>query len=558
MTNGMGTVEREARDDTDRYPLPEASTDSLALESERPLRAAIYTRISNDDAKTGTGVARQRTECYALAKSRRFNVVAYEEDNSKSATKRNAKRPAWDRVKALAESGEIDVILGWHPDRISRNDELEVLIRLVERTRVLVVTCMSGDYDLTTADGLLRARIINDVARHETDRKSERTQLWLDSRSSAGIRNGGGCRMYGYERDRVTPVPEEIAAIRWAADRLLDGASLGMVARDMPVGPAGKAKAWHRATLVQLLTRPSIAGLMVRNVRGMTRSGTQGRTGATELVPIAADFTAALDRETWLRLCAVLKDPARKHKRPATAYLLTGGLLLDEHGQRLYGWRKANGVEVYKSYRPNEDYGSGLPSVSINRENLDRLVTETLLARADDMRLIAQSNKRASALPALRHSLGEEMAAVTQAREAGAMPLSIFLAESARLAERERKLAEAEQTERRAGIGLSVPDYMSRPGALRKAWPAMALERKRAVLAHEIASVLISPTPEAKRGKREFMPERVAVRWQDGTETTWREDGTPNEAPDTMTDERITLAVSRTLAAHLVEEREAS
>lgn len=539
--------------DIDRTELPDIAREITYLESERPLRAIIYTRISSDDERKGKGVARQLTDCRKLCDSRRYTIVAEESDNSRSAFKRGSKRPAWDRVKEAIEAGQADVIVAWHNDRLSRNDELEALIKLVLRTRVLVVACMSGDYDLTTADGILRARIINDVAWHESDRKRERTELWIDERAEHGIPNGGGSRMFGYETDRRTPVPEEIAAIRWAADAILEGQSIGQVARSMPLPPTGKAVAWHRATLLQILKRPTVAGLMVRKVRGATRSGTVGRI-ATELVPIGGDFPAALDRPTWERLVSVLSDPARKRQRPTTAYLLSGGLVLDEHGTRLYGWRKANGVAVYKSYRPNEDYGSGLPSVSINGASLDALVTEALLTRADGMTLLAQSSSRSSMLPALREALDVDIAAVNEARETGAMPLAIFLAESARLAERESKLAAAEETERRAGVGGAVPDYMSTPKALRRAWPTMTLPRQRAILAHEIAHIDVTATPEAKRGKHAFMPERVSIAWQDGTLTQWNEDGSPVETLAPMADEAVALSVSRTLAAHLTDE----
>jgi DNA invertase Pin-like site-specific DNA recombinase len=69
-------------------------------------------------------------------------------DNDVSAS--NGKvRPAYARLLRAAETGQLDVIVSWAVDRLTRRlVELEHLIDLSESTGVTVAT-VSGDLDLT-------------------------------------------------------------------------------------------------------------------------------------------------------------------------------------------------------------------------------------------------------------------------------------------------------------------------------------------------------------------------------------------------------------------------
>jgi DNA invertase Pin-like site-specific DNA recombinase len=70
-------------------------------------------------------------------------------------------------VLQLAEDREVDVIVGWHVDRLTRTlTELEHLIELSQRTDVRVAA-VSGDLDLTSDAVRLVGRILACVARGE-------------------------------------------------------------------------------------------------------------------------------------------------------------------------------------------------------------------------------------------------------------------------------------------------------------------------------------------------------------------------------------------------------
>jgi len=52
------------------------------------------------------------------------------------------------------ESGEINAVVAWHPDRLHRSPkELERFIDIVQSRRVAVQTVTAGEVDLSTATG---------------------------------------------------------------------------------------------------------------------------------------------------------------------------------------------------------------------------------------------------------------------------------------------------------------------------------------------------------------------------------------------------------------------
>src|SRR5436309_3228999 len=140
-----------------------------------PKNAAIYARISLDKAGDGLGVERQVQLCSKLAKQRGWPVRETYVDNSIGAT--NGKpRPAYERMLADVERGVIDAVICVDLDRLTRHPaELEHFMDLADRHGVALAN-VSGDTDLASSDGRLKARIMGAVARQESEKKGERIQ----------------------------------------------------------------------------------------------------------------------------------------------------------------------------------------------------------------------------------------------------------------------------------------------------------------------------------------------------------------------------------------------
>jgi DNA invertase Pin-like site-specific DNA recombinase len=199
-------------------------------------QAAIYCRISKDREAEGLGVERQRADCEALAARLGWAVAGTFTDDDRSAYS-GKPRPAYRDMLAAIEVGTVGAVLAWHPDRLHRSPrELEDFIDLIERHAAAVQTVTAGAYDLTTPTGRMQARIVGNVARFESEHRSERLRRKMDQLVADGQPHVGGTRPFGYRRvtgpdGRPTKpvafdvVPEEAALILEATDEASGGSS---------------------------------------------------------------------------------------------------------------------------------------------------------------------------------------------------------------------------------------------------------------------------------------------------------------------------------------------
>ena len=103
------------------------------------MHAAVYLRQSLDRTGEGQAVARQRKDCLALSKRRKWTPIEYV-DNDRSAT--NGKvRPAYQRMLADIRDGKVGALVAWDLDRLYRQPrELEDLIDLADEHRLALAT----------------------------------------------------------------------------------------------------------------------------------------------------------------------------------------------------------------------------------------------------------------------------------------------------------------------------------------------------------------------------------------------------------------------------------
>jgi DNA invertase Pin-like site-specific DNA recombinase len=313
----------------------------MAQSSRRP-RAAVYCRISDDREGERLGVERQREDCLARAQREGWEVVDVFTDNDVGASTRSRKpRPAYRQMIKAAENGEIDVILSYSNSRLTRRPlELEHLINLHNSTGVLLRTIVSGDADLSTADGRAVARTIAAWDAAEAERIGERVARAARQRREQGLRHGG-FPPYGYLNapgGRLAIHPDRAAVVREAAGRILSGESLygvwtdlnrrGILTAPSPRAPHGAR--WQAQTLKRVLTAPATIGCV------------QSDTG--ELREVSAPI---LDRKSWQRLREALYDDQRfdQTRKPDWSnrrkYALSGLLTCSLCGHWLSGSTRA-------------------------------------------------------------------------------------------------------------------------------------------------------------------------------------------------------------------------
>jgi cytochrome P450 len=104
------------------------------------VRAAVYTRISQDGTGQRAGVTRQLEDCEALAERLGWEVTHRYGDNDLSANSGHT-RPGFEAMlKAMADS-EFGGVICWHPDRLVKSaQDLERLVAIANGRQVQLRT----------------------------------------------------------------------------------------------------------------------------------------------------------------------------------------------------------------------------------------------------------------------------------------------------------------------------------------------------------------------------------------------------------------------------------
>lgn len=328
-------------------------------------RIVSYTRISSDPTGRRAGVKRQRTENGDLIARGGGTLVHTYEDDDTSAYSGKA-RDQFDAMIRDGLAGQFAIIVVWAMDRLCRRigDLADIGDRLGGRVVVLSVT--EGAFDLSTADGLMRATQAVMVAQYESKRKSERVRAAVAQRVNAGrvttaarpfgwswadpCPGGSGCLHEDENHPACEPGADirprsgskrglvvneaEAPAVRHIFAALADGQSIRSVARWLQdngyTGATGKP--FKPRTVRGVATAARHAGLV-------THKGNLVHDEAGQRVQ-SADGLAIVSPDLFLRVQAILDDPERRASprvgRPAGT-LLSGIAVCAKCGGNMNG-----------------------------------------------------------------------------------------------------------------------------------------------------------------------------------------------------------------------------
>jgi site-specific DNA recombinase len=296
------------------------------------MRAAIYTRISDDSTADGGGVERQEEDCRKRADKEGWEVVNVYTDNDIGASNLSRKpRPAYDRMIADVEAGKVDAILAYSNSRLTRRPrQLEDVIELHQRTGVKLRTVVSGDDDLSTADGRMVARIKASVDAAEAERTGERIKRQKAQRAAKGLPQGGRYRLFGYSRTWEV-IPAEGDEVKRVFREFNKGASMTGLAKSMKVPTVSGKDRWSGGNIGQMLRNPAYAGIR-------TTSGVEvGQTA----------FPALVTRAVFEKAQRTLGDLPKQVT--ARQHLLSGILVCGKCNTAMVGSHAVNGYRCAAS-----------------------------------------------------------------------------------------------------------------------------------------------------------------------------------------------------------------
>jgi site-specific DNA recombinase len=238
-------------------------------------RHVVYTRVSTEDqAREGVSLAAQKDACLTLCKLRNLSNADAVEDAGFSA--KSLKRPGITGILAAVEAGQVQTLVVWRLDRLTRNlRDLLDLVALFDRHKVALVSVME-QLDTGSPMGRLMLSMLGAVAQWERESIAERVKLGIHHRKAQGGFTGGHVPtatavIGGPGTRKLIPDPQWGAIATQAWQRVTDGASLAQVAawlteQGVPPPRAGsKAKlhAWHKQNTQEWLTNPRLVGVLV-------------------------------------------------------------------------------------------------------------------------------------------------------------------------------------------------------------------------------------------------------------------------------------------------------
>lgn len=458
------------------------------------MSAVIYTRQSLDKTGQAAGVARQLEECKSLAARKGIEVVEELSDNDTSATT-GVRRPSFERLLSLVESGVVDTVIVWHTDRLYRRTrDLERIIDAAEKG-LHVVTVQAGDFDLNTPSGRLFARNLANVATFEGEHRTARQKASYRQRAEAGEWHFSH-RPFGFRRDgsSVVQVPGEAETVRDLMFRYYErGESRHSLMKWLNnhgvTTPRGRE--WTIPTLRDLLTNARYAGITTYN-------------GVELGAP--AKWDAIIELEDWRRWQTAAAKRKRKSTFTAARYLLTGIARCGVCGGVIYAKERSRPSQAGRyQYVCHTNL-----CVARQLDKVDELVEALVVGRLSSPDVLESLRPQAEPVAALT----AERAIVSSRLEnlAELVADGTLDAHGAREAAKPlRAKAEALDARIEAVRGVEgLPlDELAKDAPAK--WASLSLTQKRLII-RSLATITIERQPT-----RYFDPSAIRIEWRDPT-----------------------------------------
>src|SRR5713226_3703872 len=233
--------------------------------------AAIYARVSSEQQREAHTIGSQTTALIEWAKTLDLEVPTtwiFEDDGYSGAT---LERPGLERVRDLAAEGQIQAVLVYAPDRLSRKYVYQILL-IEELARQVVETRFLQAPQSATAEDQLLVQFQGMIAEYERAQILERSRRGKRYRARSGEVSVLSGAPYGYRYIRKTD--ETLASYRVidvearVVQRVyemytVDGLSMGEITRRLNAEgiPTRKQSArWERSVVWAMLRNPAYRG----------------------------------------------------------------------------------------------------------------------------------------------------------------------------------------------------------------------------------------------------------------------------------------------------------
>jgi site-specific DNA recombinase len=233
--------------------------------------AAIYARVSSEQQREENTIASQTASLIEFAKKHELEVPAewvFEDEGFSGAT---LERPGLERVRDLAAEGQIQVVLAYSPDRLSRKYAYQILL-IEELARHGVETLFVKAPQGNSAEDQLLVQFQGMIAEYERAQILERSRRGKRHRARQGEVSVMSGAPYGYRYIRKTDEAPAAYIVHEAEARVVrrvyemytvEGLSMGEIIRRLNAEgiPTRKLSArWERSIVWGVLRNPAYRG----------------------------------------------------------------------------------------------------------------------------------------------------------------------------------------------------------------------------------------------------------------------------------------------------------
>ena len=331
-----------------------AESEKTARRPVKRSRCAIYTRKSTDEGleQAFNSLDAQREACAAFILSQKHEgwtvlPTLYDDGGYSGGT---MERPALQRLLADIEAGQIDVIVVYKVDRLTRAlSDFAKLVEVFDRRGVSFVS-ITQQFNTTTSMGRLTLNILLSFAQFERELIGERVRDKIAASKKKGMWMGGTVPL-GYDvKDRKLIVNEaEARAVVDIYQRYLKLSSVPALGEELAAAGI-RSKRRFRPDGTEYGHQRFSQGALYLMLQNRTYRGEATHKGSS----YPGEHLAIVDKPLWDAVQAVLAEnrvaraTGARTKQPS---LLTG-MIFDESGKRLtptYSVKKGMRYRYYMS-----------------------------------------------------------------------------------------------------------------------------------------------------------------------------------------------------------------
>lgn len=323
--------------------------------SPAPLRCAIYTRKSTEEGLeqefNSLDAQREAAEAFILSQRREGWIALPDLYDDGGFTGANMDRPALTKLLHAVEAGELDCVVVYKVDRLSRSLlDFTRMLSVFEKHKVSFVA-VTQQFNTSTSLGRLTLNILLSFAQFERELIGERTR----DKMSAARRKGkwvGGCPVLGYDVDpsggRLVVNEEEAKRVR-TIFALFEKHRSALLTLAEIERRGWRLKSWTRKTGQFRAGGPFALNSLRRLLTNILYTGRISHKGQ----PYPGEHSAILKPGTWERVQKLITHPtafARGKSRNKHRALLSGLLYCESCATKMVYTYSAKNDRKYLYY----------------------------------------------------------------------------------------------------------------------------------------------------------------------------------------------------------------